>query len=121
MADNTILTSGGFKPTTPNTPLDERTVVATRNDIANIDNPFLSMKIWIADEGVEVRVTKLTNKEIGGIVIENGAIDLEEGLKSVADEIYEQIQEEISEKIKEEASVGSNVEYEEGSGTLTFL
>lgn len=121
MADNTILSSGGFKPTTLNTPLDARTVVATRADIASIDNPFLSMKIWISDEGIEVRVTKLIPKVIGGVEIENGAIDLEQGLIPVAEEIYAQLQDEISEKIKEEASVADKAEFDEESGTLTIL
>lgn len=48
--NTTINTSGGFKPTTKNTPLDVRTRVNTKADIDSIPNPFVGMKIIVLQD-----------------------------------------------------------------------
>lgn len=75
MDENTILTSGGMRPTTINTPLDERERVQTKEDIFAIDNPYVGMVVYVVDEGVRYTVKSLKPKEIGGIEIPDAAVD----------------------------------------------
>lgn len=76
----TITLSGGFKPSTKDTPLDIRTRVNTYEKIQNIPNPYIGMEIIVlADETNEGRKTKyevkgLKPNEIG---IENSLIDMD--------------------------------------------
>lgn len=54
----TIGSSGGFKPTKKNTPLDVRTVVEVYADIASIPMPFVGMTITVkADETNDGKMT----------------------------------------------------------------
>lgn len=92
MEDNTILSSGGFKPTTTDTPLDMRTRVNTRAELSEIDNPYVGMEIYIVDEKKRITVTALKSKEIGGIEIPGAAIDIEEG---VEDQVTSSLEERI--------------------------
>lgn len=71
-----ILVSGGLVPTTKDTLLDARTRVATFSDIANIENPARFMVITVEDTGKKYEVKKLSSKIIGGIVVENSTIDI---------------------------------------------
>ena len=71
-----ILVSGGLVPTTKDTLIDARTRVATFSDIANIENPARFMVITVEDTGKKYEVKKLTSKIIGGIVVENSTIDI---------------------------------------------
>lgn len=71
-----ILVSGGLVPTTKDTLLDARTRVATFSEIANIENPARFMVITVEDTGKKYEVKKLSSKIIGGIVVENSTIDI---------------------------------------------
>ena len=71
-----ILVSGGLVPTTKDTLLDARTRVAAFSDIANIENPARFMVITVEDTGKKYEVKKLSSKIIGGIVVENSTIDI---------------------------------------------
>lgn len=71
-----ILVSGGLVPTTKDTLLDARTRVTTFSDIANIENPARFMVITVEDTGKKYEVKKLSSKIIGGIVVENSTIDI---------------------------------------------
>jgi hypothetical protein len=71
-----ILISGGLIPTTPNTLVDARGKVPTFAKIAEIENPALYMVITVEDTGKKYEVKKLTSKVIGGIVVQNAAIDI---------------------------------------------
>lgn len=68
--DNTILASGGFKPTTQDTPIDMRTRVATREDIYNIENPYVGMQVYVVDEGKRYTIKSLKGGEVGGVTVE---------------------------------------------------
>ena len=76
--ENKIITGGGIMPSTTDTPGDVRTRVQTFADIANIDNPFVGMEVWVIDEEKEYRIKKLASKVIGGMEIPNGRIDIEQ-------------------------------------------
>lgn len=73
--ENTILTSGGMKPTTTDTPLDERTRVDNKEEIYAIDNPYVGMQVYVKGERRRYTVVSLKPKEIGGIEIPDAAVD----------------------------------------------
>ena len=74
-----ITSSGGFKPSTTDTPLDIRTRVNTYEEIKNIPNPYIGMEILVlTDENNEGRKTKykvesLKSNDLG---LENTLIDI---------------------------------------------
>lgn len=108
MADNTIIIGGAVMPSTANTPTDARTRVQTFADIANIDNPFVGMEVWVVDEAKEYRIKKLVPKVIGGIEIPDGAIDIEDP-EAVVDAKKEIIEEAVQEA---ETALGSKAKIE---------
>lgn len=73
--ENTILTSGGMKPTTIDTPLDERTRVDVKEEIYAIDNPFVGMQVYVKSENRRYTVKSLKAKEVGGVEIPDAAVD----------------------------------------------
>lgn len=75
MADNTIIIGGATQPSTINTPGDKRERVATFEEIYSIDNPAVGGTVWVEDEEKEYRIISLKPKIIGGIEIENGAVN----------------------------------------------
>lgn len=75
MADNKIIIGGATQPSTINTPSDNRERVATFEDIFSIDNPAIGGTVWVEDEEKEYRILSLKPKVIGGIEIENGAVN----------------------------------------------
>lgn len=75
MADNTILIGGATQPSTINTPGDKRERVTTFEKIYSIDNPAVGGTVWVEDEEKEYRIISLKPKLIGGIEIENGAVN----------------------------------------------
>ena len=106
--DNKIITGGGIMPSTIDTPADVRTRVNTFADIANIDNPFVGMEVWVIDEAKEYRVKKLVSKVIGGVDIPNGAIDINDS-EAVVDAKKEIIEEAVKES---ESLFGSKAKIE---------
>lgn len=108
MEENKIITSGGIMPSTIDTPGDIRTRVNTFADIANIDNPFVGMEVWVMDEEKEYRIKKLVSKVIGGIEIPNGAIDVEDA-DAVVDVKKEIIEQAVTEA---ETALGSKAKVE---------
>lgn len=104
-----IIIGGGIQPTTQDTPGDIRTRVETFSEIANIDNPYRGMLIYVVDEDREYRVKKLASKVIGGIEAPNSAINIED-----ADAVRPS-----SEDIKKD--IFANAEYDESTGTLTLF
>lgn len=75
MADNTIIIGGATQPSTINTPGDKRERVTTFEEIYSIDNPAVGGTVWVEDEEKEYRIISLKPKFIGGIEIENGAVN----------------------------------------------
>lgn len=106
--ENKIITGGGIMPSTTDTPGDVRTRVQTFADIANIDNPFVGMEVWVIDEEKEYRIKKLVPKVIGGIEIPNGAIDIED-TTAVVDAKQEIIEEAV---VKASESIGTTAKIE---------
>lgn len=106
--ENKIITGGGIMPSTTDTPGDVRTRVNTFAEIANIDNPFVGMEVWVIDEAKEYRIKKLVPKVIGGIEIPNGAIDIED-TEAVVDAKKEIIQEAVQEA---ETALGAKAKIE---------
>lgn len=58
----TITSSGGFKPSTTDTPLDVRTRVNTYAEIKNIQNPYIGMEITVLED--ETNNGKKTKYEV---------------------------------------------------------
>lgn len=75
MADNTIIIGGATQPSTINTPGDKRERVTTFEEIYSIDNPAVGGTVWVEDEQKEYRIISLKPKTIGGMEIENGAVN----------------------------------------------
>lgn len=75
MADNTIIIGGATQPSTINTPSDKRERVETFDKIYEIDNPAVGGTVWVEDEQKEYRIISLKPKMIGGMEIENGAVN----------------------------------------------
>ena len=75
MADNTIIIGGATQPSTINTPSDKRERVASFDKIYEIDNPAVGGTVWVEDEEKEYRIISLKPKVIGGMEIENGAVN----------------------------------------------
>lgn len=111
--ENKIITGGGIQPSTIDTPADVRTRVETFADIANIDNPFRGMEVYVVDEDKEYRIKKLVPKVVGGIEIPNGAIDIEdaEAVVDVKKEIISEAVEEVKESVLSNAKVDGDTLY----------
>ena len=75
MADNTIIIGGATQPSTINTPSDKRERVETFEKIYKINNPAVGGTVWVEDEQKEYRIISLKPKMIGGMEIENGAVN----------------------------------------------
>lgn len=73
--ENKIIIGGATQPSTINTPGDIRERVATFEEIYNIDNPAVGGTVWVEDEQKEYRIISLKSKIIGGMEIENGAVN----------------------------------------------
>ena len=74
----TIQVSGAIRPKTLNTPVDERTRVASVAEISNIRKPFVGMLIYCTGDGKYYKVTALNADE--DAVAESGYEPLEDGL-----------------------------------------
>ena len=74
-----ITSSGGFKPSTTDTPLDIRTRVNTYEEIKDIPNPYIGMEILVlTDENNEGRKTKYKVESLksNNLGLENTLIDI---------------------------------------------
>lgn len=132
MADNTIIIGGATQPSTINTPGDKRERVSTFEDIYSIDNPAVGGTVWVEDEQKEYRIISLKPKVIGGMEIENGAVNEvvaeaeiisrsltfgEEAIEGIASSIASN--EDAVSTIAD--AIGKSTEYDEESGKLTLL
>ena len=52
-------------PTVAQAPLDARTVVAALADIANIENPYVGLEVWVTATGKKYRIKTLTSTTVG--------------------------------------------------------
>ena len=72
---NGIVSSGGFKPSTKNTPIDIRTRIESLSEIAIIPNPFVGMIFYVLDEEKFYVVKSLKAKDLGAMLIPDASID----------------------------------------------
>ena len=132
MTDNTIIIGGATQPSTINTPSDKRERVETFEKIYEIDNPAVGGTVWVEDEQKEYRIISLKPKMIGGMEIENGAVNEvvaeseiisrslvfgKEAAGNMATAIadYEEAVTTVTEAIAKKST------YDEESGTLTLM
>ena len=73
--NNKIISSGGFVPSSTDTPLDVRTRVQSVDDIYNIDLPYVGMIVYVIDENKYYKIKTLKAKEAGIALIENSSVD----------------------------------------------
>lgn len=65
LKNNAIVTSGGFNPSTVDTPLDIRTRIQSISEVSEIQLPYVGMIFYVVDEGVYYTVKSLKSKLIG--------------------------------------------------------
>ena len=63
--NNALSSSGGFKPSTKDTPIDIRSRVATERDILDIPNPYVGMIIYVQDTGKRFEVLSIKDIQSG--------------------------------------------------------
>jgi hypothetical protein len=118
MADNTIIIGGATQPSTINTPSDKRERVSKFEEIYDIDNPAIGGTVWVEDEQKEYRIISLKPKMIGGMEIENGAVNevvAESEIISRSLATNEGAVESIANAIAKKST------YDEESGTLVLM
>jgi len=70
-----VITAGALIPGTADTPLDDRTRVASLTDVADIEMPFVGMEFYCVETQKKYRVLSLRNKTVNGVVVAAMAID----------------------------------------------
>ena len=80
---NAISSSGGFKPSSTDTPLDIRTRIETEDDIANIPNPYVGMIVFVKD--TKKRFEVLTLKEVASGLSTKNIVDTYQEFKTGVD------------------------------------
>ena len=63
---NSIVTNGGIKPATKNTPADVRTRIETIGDVESIPLPYVGMIFYVIDEEEYYKVLSLKGKSVVG-------------------------------------------------------
>lgn len=88
---NIIITGGGLKPSTVDTPSDIRTRINTIEDMKNIPLPYVGMMVYVIDEDEFYKVKSLKAKAMGPIEVDNALVDEYEKIhKGMASEKYVQ-------------------------------
>lgn len=63
--NNALTSSGGFKPSTKDTPIDIRSRVETETDILSIPNPYVGMIVYVRDTGKRFEVLSIKEMQSG--------------------------------------------------------
>ena len=79
----TIITNGAIRPSTSDTPTDDRTRIATLPDITTINVPFIGMHFYVTSTGNEYVVKSLKSKTVSGITVPNAEIDTYEKINNI--------------------------------------
>ena len=79
----TIITNGAIRPSTLDTPTDDRTRIAALTDITTINVPFIGMHFYVTSTGNEYVVKSLKSKTVNGITIPNSEIDTYEKINNI--------------------------------------
>ena len=86
-----IITGGGLKPSTVDTPSDIRTRINTIEDMKDIPLPYIGMMVYVIDEDEFYKVKSLKAKTVGPIEVDNAVVDEYEKIhKGMASEEYVQ-------------------------------
>lgn len=72
---NKIISSGGFVPSSTDTPIDLRIRVQSIDDIYDIELPYVGMIVYVIDEDKYYKIKTLKAKEVGITLIENALVD----------------------------------------------
>ena len=72
---NSIVTSGGIRPSSSDTPVDIRTRIESLDDIYDIPLPFVGMIIYCKEDDSYYKVLSLKPKKIGVISIPDSLVD----------------------------------------------
>lgn len=72
---NKIISSGGFVPSSTDTPIDLRIRVQSIDDIYDIELPYVGMIVYVIDEDKYYKIKTLKAKEVGITSIENALVD----------------------------------------------
>lgn len=80
---NAIVSNGGFKPSTTDTPIDVRTRIATISEVSEIPLPYVGMIFYVLDEASHYKVKSLKSKFIKDeFEVKNSVIDEYEPLNN---------------------------------------
>lgn len=77
---STIETSGALRPGTTNTPLDQRSRVATLAEIPALSLPYLGQIVYCIETNRYYKVTALKSAQIGALTVPDAAVDAFEPL-----------------------------------------
>ena len=77
---STIEMAGALRPGTTNTPLDQRSRVATLAEITSIVLPYLGMIVYCVETDRYYKVTSLKSTQIGALTVADAAVDSYEEL-----------------------------------------
>lgn len=79
----TVITSGPIRPSTTNTPTDERIRISALTDVSNINLPFVGMHFYVTSTGNEYIVKSLKSKTISGVSVPNSEINEYEKINNI--------------------------------------
>ena len=105
---NASASKGGFKPSSPDTPLDIRTRVETEADIMSIPRPYIGMVVYVKDTGKRYEIISLKDTKVGMTTIKDGAVNEYRELAS-SNEIEEKINEIIMTPSEENEQLWENL------------
>ena len=104
---NVIITGGGLKPSTVDTPSDIRTRINTIAEMELIPLPYVGMMVYVVDEDEYYVIKSLKSKTMGPIEVNNASVDQYEKIhQGMASEEY------VQNAIKN-VQVGENVDLSE--------
>ena len=72
---NVVVTSGGIRPSTSNTPGDIRTRINTIDDVTSIPLPYVGMIFYVVDEGAYYYVKTLKSGIVGEQEVQDMLVD----------------------------------------------
>lgn len=72
---NSIVTSGGMRPSSADTPGDTRGRINLLTDIYDIPMPYVGMIVYCLEDDCYYKITKLKAKSIGPVKVEDALVD----------------------------------------------
>lgn len=72
---NTIVTSGGMRPSSADTPGDTRGRINLLADIYDIPMPYIGMIVYCLEDDCYYKITKLKPKKVGPVSVPDSLVD----------------------------------------------